>query len=161
MVGIMNYARMYMDVNFPESNIEYIKPNQPVNITHYTLPNDTLKGVVSELSPALSTETRTFRGKILIDNSGLKLRPGMFAKVDVVVDRAEEVIIIPKNVILSNRNRRYVFIVDRGVAVIRNIRTGIENEDNAQITEGLAENDNLIVRGFETLRENSRVRILQ
>jgi RND family efflux transporter MFP subunit len=161
MVGIMNFTSMYMDVNFPESTIEYIRANQPANITHYTLPNDTLKGVVSELSPAISTETRTFRGKILIDNSELKLRPGMFVRADVIVDRAEEAIIIPKNVILSDRNRRYVFIVERGVAIRRNIRIGIENENNAQVINGLAENDNLIVRGFETLRENSRVRILQ
>jgi len=161
MVGIVNYSRLYMDVNFAESAIEYVQLNQPVYITHYTLPNDTLIGRISELSPAISNETRTFRGKILIDNSDLKLRTGMFVKADVIVDKAESAIIIPKNVILSNRNRKYVFIVERGIAVVRNIITGIEDEDNAQIIEGLNENDNLIIRGFETLRENSRVKILQ
>ena len=160
MVGIMDYSRMYMDINLPESTIEYISANQPVHITHYTLPNDTLTGVISELSPAISTETRTFRGKILINNSELKLRPGMFVKADVVVDRAESAIIIPKNVILSNRNRKFVYVVERGTAIVRNIRTGIEDEDNAEIIEGLNENDNLIIRGFETLRENSRVKVL-
>lgn len=49
MVGIMDYARMYMDVNLPESAISYVKSDQPVFITHYTLPEDTLKGVISEL----------------------------------------------------------------------------------------------------------------
>ena len=160
MVGIMDYSRMYMDINLPESTIEYVKSNQPVNITHYTLPDDTLKGVISELSPAISTETRTFKGKILIDNSTLKLRPGMFVKADVIVDRAESAVIIPKNVILSNRNRKYVYVVERGTAIARTIRTGIEDEDNAEVIEGLNENDNLIVRGFETLREFSRVKVL-
>jgi RND family efflux transporter MFP subunit len=161
MVGIMNYSRMYMDINLPESAISYVKVNQPVNITQYTLLNDTLRGTITELSPAISTETRTFKGKILIDNSELKLRPGMFAKADVVIERAEDVIVIPKNVILSQRNRKYVFIVERGVAVIRNIVTGIEDDDKAEVVRGLNENDNLVVRGFETLRENSRVKILQ
>ena len=160
MVGIMDYSRLYMDINLPESTIEYVMPNQSVHITHYTLPNDTLLGVISEMSPAISTETRTFVSKILIDNKELKLRPGMFVKADVVVDRAESAIIIPKNVILSNRNRRYVYVVEKGTAVIRNIRLGIEDDDNAEIIEGLNENDNLIIRGFETLRENSRVKVL-
>lgn len=87
MVGVMDYARMYMDVNLPESAISYVKANQPVYITHYTLPEDTLKAVISELSPAISTETRTFKGKVLIMNNDLKLRPGMFVKADIVVDR--------------------------------------------------------------------------
>jgi RND family efflux transporter MFP subunit len=161
MVGIMDYARLFMDINLPESAIEYIQVNQPVNITHYTLPYDTLTGTITELSPAISTETRTFKGKIIIDNREMKLRPGMFVKADVIVDRADSVIVIPKDVILSNRNRRFVYVVERNTAIMRNLTTGIEDEDNIQVLEGLYENDNLIVRGFETLRDNSRVRVLR
>jgi RND family efflux transporter MFP subunit len=161
MVGFMDYARMYMDINLPESTIKYIKPNQPVFITHYTLPDDTLSGVISELSPAISSETRTFKGKILIENKNLKLRPGMFVKADVVVDKAESVIIIPKGVVLSMRNRKYVYIVERNTAIVRNIQTGLEDEENIQVTGGLNENDNLIIRGYETLRENSRVKVMK
>ena len=161
MVSMMNYSNLFMEINLPESAIEYVQINQPVYITHYTLPYDTLKGVISEVSPAISSETRTFKGKISINNSELKLRPGMFVKADVVIDRSENVIVIPKNVILSTRNRRYVYVVERNVAVVRNLVTGIEDEDNVEVLEGLSENDQLIIRGFETLRENSRVKVLR
>jgi multidrug efflux pump subunit AcrA (membrane-fusion protein) len=89
MVGLMSYSNMYMEINLPESAIGYVQA-QPAG-THYPLHllQDTLKVVISELSPAISTETRTFKGKILIDNSQLKLRPGMFVKADIVVDRAD------------------------------------------------------------------------
>jgi len=160
MVGVMSYSNMYMEINLPESSISYIKTNQAVLITHYTLPDDTLNGYISELSPAISTETRTFKGKIVIDNKGLKLRPGMFVKADIVVDKAQDAIIIPKEVIMSNRNRKYVFVVDRNTATPRNIQTGLEDETNIQIIDGLYENDYLVVRGYETLRENSRVKVL-
>ena len=160
MVGIMNYSSLYMEINLPESSIGYMEVNQPVHITHYTLPYDTLRGVIGELSPAISSETRTFKGKIAIENSALKLRPGMFVKADVVLDRADNAIVIPKNVLLTARNRRYVYVVERNVAIIRYITTGIEDEDNVEVIEGLNENDQLIIRGFETLRENSRVKVL-
>jgi RND family efflux transporter MFP subunit len=159
MVGIMDYSRMYMEINLPESVIAYMKTEQPVHITHYTIPDDTLKGVVSELSPAISTETRTFKGKILIRNDKLILRPGMFVKADIVVDNAENSIIIPKDVIQSVRNSKRVFIVEKNTAVLREIRTGIEDENNVQALEGLNENDNLVIRGFETLKENSKVKV--
>lgn len=160
MVGIMDYSRLYLDINLPESAIVYVKVNQPVYITHtVALPDDTLKGTITELSPAISSETRTFKGKIVIDNSELKLRAGMFVKADVIVDRAEDAIIIPKTALLSARNRRYVFVVERNTAIQRYLVTGIEDDDNVEVISGLYENDNLIIRGFETLRDNSRVRV--
>lgn len=161
MVSIMSYTSMYMDVNLPESTIPYIRVDQPVHVTHYTLPEDTLKGVISELSPAISTETRTFTGRIRIDNAGQKLRPGMFIKVDIVVEQADSAIIIPKHAVLSARDRKYVYVVEKNTAVARQIRTGLEDDESIQVTEGLNEHDHLIVKGFETLRENSRVKVLK
>jgi RND family efflux transporter MFP subunit len=161
MVGIMNYANLFMEINLPESAISYIQVNQPVNITHYTLQYDTLRGVISELSPAISSETRTFKGKIQINNSALKLHAGMFVNANVVIDRSDNVIVIPKSVLQTQRDRKFVYIVERNVAVRRTLTIGIEDDDNVEILEGLNENDQLIVRGYETLRENSRVRILR
>jgi RND family efflux transporter MFP subunit len=159
MVGIMDYTNMYMDINLPESAINYVKAGQPAYITHYTLPDDTLKGVISELSPAISTETRTFRGKILIGNNALLLRPGMFVKADIVVNRADSSIIIPKDVVMSNQQRKYVYIIEKNTALLRDIKTGLEDENNIEVTDGLKVNDNLVVKGFETLKENSKVKV--
>lgn len=159
MVGLMDYSKMYMEINMPESAINYIKVEQPVFITHYTFPEDTLKGVISELSPAISTDTRTFKGKILISNEDLKLRPGMFVKADIVVDKAESSIIIPKEVIQSTRRHKYVYIVEKNTAIQRNITIGLEDETFVEVLEGLNENDNLVVRGYETLRDNSKVKV--
>ncbi len=159
MAGIMDYARMYMDINMPESAIQSLKESQPVYITHYSLPNDTLKGSVAEISPAISMETRTFKAKVLIENNELKLRPGMFVKADIRVDRADSAIVIPKNVIQSQRDEKFVFVVEKNAAEIRHIRTGMEDENNVEVLFGLNVNDNLVVRGFETLRDKSRVKI--
>jgi RND family efflux transporter MFP subunit len=159
MVEIMDYSRMYMEINLPESVIGYVRAGHTVHITHYTVPNDTLRGTVDALSPAISMETRTFKGKILIENGRLLLRPGMFVKADVVVDSAEDAVIIPKDVVQSNRNRKFVYIVEKNTAVYREIRTGLEDENNIQVVEGLNENDNLVIRGFETLRNNSKVKV--
>jgi len=159
MLGIMDYARMYMDINLPESAINYVKVNQKAYITHYTLPDDTLRGVISELSPAISAETRTFKGKLLIQNDNLLLRPGMFVKANIVVDKADSSIIIPKETVMSNRQRKYVYIIEKNTAFLRDIKTGLEDENNIEVLDGLNVNDNLVVKGFETLKENSKVKV--
>ena len=151
--------QMIMEINLPESAIDEVKPGQEVAITHYTLPKDTIKGTVSELSPAISPETRTFKGKLLIDNKDLLLRPGMFVKADIVVDQAENTIVIPKELVMNNRGRKHVFVVERGVAYMRNIRTGLEDNENIEVLEGLSMQDQLVTRGYETLRDGSKVKI--
>ena len=158
-VSIMNYDQMIMEINLPESAIDEVKPGQEVAITHYTLPKDTIKGTVSELSPAISPETRTFKGKLLIDNKDLLLRPGMFVKADIVVDQADNTIVIPKELVMNNRGRKHVFVVERGVAYMRNIRTGLEDNENIEVLEGLSMQDQLVTRGYETLRDGSKVKI--
>ena len=54
-VSIMSYDKMIMEINLPESAINEVQPGQAVAITHYTLPDDTIDGVISELSPAISS----------------------------------------------------------------------------------------------------------
>lgn len=159
---IMSYSNMYMNINLPENTIAQIKPGQDVLVTNYTLPEDTLAGKVTELSPAISTETRTFTGKIEITNPDLKFRPGMFAKADIITDQKDSAIVIPKDIILTGGRGKYVFVVGRNSAAEnRWITTGIENQNFVEVTEGLRPNERLIIKGFETLRDNSKVKIIR
>ncbi len=161
MVSLMNYKKMYVEINLPEKNISEIKLGQQVLITSYTLSEDTIKGTVSELSPIVSSETRTFSGKLQINNSQLKLRPGMFIKANIITAQKDSAIVIPKNVILNGSRGKYVFVVGRNSAADdRRITTGIENQDDIEILEGLKPNDRLIIKGFETLRDKSKVKVI-
>lgn len=158
---IMNYYNMYMEINLPESVSTTIEAGQPVYITHYTLPEDTLTGILSEISPAISSETRTFSGKITIANPDLLLRPGMFVKGDIIVEQAIDVLVVPKEVVISGRNRKQVYVVENNTAIQRRITTGLEDDENIEVTGGLNENESLVITGFETLRENAKVKIIR
>ncbi len=114
---IMDYQVMYMDVQLPEKYISVIKPGQVVKLTNYTIPEDTIIGNITQLSPAINADTRTFKGNISINNPDYLLRPGMFVKADIVTNHKDSVIVIPKSIILSRQRGKTVFIVDRGVAV--------------------------------------------
>jgi RND family efflux transporter MFP subunit len=161
MAKLMNYRQLYMDVNLPGKSLDEVKVNQPVRIMNYTLPEDTLFGKITQVSPALDPDTRSFKSSIEINNPDWLLRPGMFTKAEIVVAKKDSAIVIPKEIILSKRSGKTVFIVDKGAAEDRVISTGLENPDFVEVTQGLKKNDRLVIKGFETLRDHSKVKIVR
>jgi len=158
---IMDYKTMYMEVQLPEKYINDIKPGQPVNLTNYTIPDDTIAGRITQLSPAINPDTRTFQGNISIDNTEYLLRPGMFVKADIVTSRKDSAIVIPRNIVLSRQKGKTVFVVDRGVAAERIIETGLENVTEVEVLKGLTKNERVVTSGFETLSNRSKVKIIK
>jgi membrane fusion protein (multidrug efflux system) len=160
-VKIMDYQVMYMDVQLPEKYISVIKPGQVVKLTNYTIPDDTIIGNITQLSPAINADTRKFKGNISINNPNYLLRPGMFVKADIVTNHKDSVIVIPKSIILSRQKGKTVFIFDRGVAAERIIETGLENITDVEVTRGLTKNERVVTSGFETLSNKSKVKIIK
>ena len=161
MVKLMAYKKMYMEINLPEKNLMLIKNGLNVNVTSYVFPDDTLTGKVTEISPAISTETRTFKCKIQVNNPELLLRPGMFVKADIVTQRKKNVIVISKDYLLTDSRGKALFIVEQGTAHQRHVKTGLENQDQVEIVNGLKLNDRLVIKGFETLRDRSKVKVIK
>ena len=158
---IMDYQTMYMDVQLPEKYISIIKPGQLVKLTNYTIAEDTLIGNITQLSPAINPDTRTFKGNITVNNPKLLLRPGMFVKADIITSRRDSVVVIPKTIILSRQRGKTVFVYDRGVVAERIIETGLENTTEVEVTKGLAKDERLITSGFETLSNKAKVKIIK
>jgi len=158
---IMDYQVMFMDVQLPEKYISVIKPGQIVKLTNYTIPDDTIIGNITQLSPAINPDTRTFKGNISINNPKYLLRPGMFVKADIITNHKDSVIVIPKSIVLSRQRGKTVFIVDRGIAAERIIETGLENVTEVEVTKGLMKNDRVVTSGFETLSNKSKVKIIK
>lgn len=161
MFKMMDYSNLYMEINLAEKDLGYIQTGQQVKVTNYTLPEDTLKGTINQISPAIDADTRSFKTIINIQNPALKLRPGMFAKGQIIVASADSTIVIPKDVILSKQRGNTVFAVDKGLAQERIVTFGLENPEEVQIISGLEKNDRLVIKGFETLRNRSKVKVVK
>jgi membrane fusion protein (multidrug efflux system) len=161
MLQLMDYSNLYADVYYPSKELNRIKVGQKLRIMHHSLISDTLRGVVKQVSPALDPQTRSFEAGIIIDNPNFILRPGMFVKVETIVAWHDSTIVIPKDIVLSKRRGKTVFIVDKGAAFERVINTGLENEYELEVIEGLEIGEQLVIKGFETLRDHSRVKIVR
>ena len=161
MFKLMDYSKLYLEISLAEKDLAFVKTGQKVKITNYTIPEDTLSGIISQISPAINADTRSFKTVININNSDLLMRPGMFAKGEIIVASVDSTIVIPKNVILSKQRGNTVFVVDKGLAQERVVSFGLENPDEVQIISGLKKSDRLVIKGFETLRNRSKVKVIK
>ncbi|MCW3806228.1 efflux RND transporter periplasmic adaptor subunit [Plebeiibacterium marinum] len=157
---IMSYRKMIMDLMLPESQIAKVSLNQETQITNYALPEDTLTGLLKEISPAIDIDSRTFKGRVYINNPEVKLRPGMFVKADIVIDKKDSVIVISKDAILVRDYGKVVFVARGDEARERRITTGMEHEDRIEVVDGLRVEERLIIKGFETLKNRSKIKVL-
>ncbi len=161
MVELMDFNKLYAEVFYPAKELNRIQIGQLLRVTHYSLTNDTLWGEITQVAPALNPDTRSFKAAIHVDNDKHLLRPGMFVKVETIVARKDSVVVIPRDIILSKRQGKTVFIVDKGAAFERVISCGLENADQVEVLEGLKEGDRLVIKGFESLRNRSKVKIVR
>ncbi len=161
MVKLMDYSSLLMELNLAVKNIDIVDVGQKVRILNYSIADDTLIGIISQLSPAIDPQSRSFKVVVSIDNSGSLLRPGMFAKGEIVVASKDSIIVIPKNIILSKQRGNTVFVIDKGLAQERIITFGLENPEYVEVISGLEAKEKLVTKGFETLRNRSKVKVVK
>jgi RND family efflux transporter MFP subunit len=161
MFKVMDYRQLLMDVKLPEKHLPEVTLDQLVQITNYNMARDTIIGRISQISPVVNADTRTFQSVLQIDNNRSLLRPGMFIKAAILSEKRDSTIVIPKETIISRQDGKVVFTVENGIATEKKITTGLENLDVIEVLSGLKVNDRLVVSGFETLRNKSKVSVIQ
>ena len=161
LVKLIDYEQLYLETNLPEKYYLNVSKGFKVYITSYTSPKDTLIGEITQISPSIDPEARTFKCFVNVDNKEKIILPGMFVKADLVINSSENTIIIPKDIIVSRSRNRMVFVVERGVAKERFITTGLESIDKVEVLSGLESGESVVSKGFETLRNDSKVRVIR
>lgn len=161
LVKLIDYSSLYLETNLPEKYYGNVEKDMKVYVTAYTSAEDTLIGKITQISPSVDPEARTFKCLVNVDNKRQSILPGMFVKADLVIKSSENTIVIPKDILISKGRDKYVFVVEKGVADMRKITTGLESENKIEVLSGLEAGESLINKGYETLRDNSRVKVLR
>lgn len=156
---VMDYRTLTMSANLPEKQLGRVRVGMEARITNVNLSGKVFPGRVTQVSPALDSSTRTFAATFSISNQSQELKPGMFVKAEVVLDRRDNAIVIAKDIITTRRDAKVVYVVERGLASERRLTTGIENPDSVEVTQGLAAGDRLVIKGYETLRDRAKVKV--
>jgi RND family efflux transporter MFP subunit len=138
----------------PESAVAKVRIGQPVDVRVPTLKR-TFTGKVSRFADSLELDTRTMHTEVDVPNLDWLLIPGMYAEVNLGLDRREHVLTIPITAV--HEGQAYVVSTDNRVE-IRKIETGVETADKVEIRSGLKEDEMVVVGSVAGLRAGAVVK---
>lgn len=160
-LSVMDYSKLMLNVNFPEKYINTIQKGQHATISNYNIPDETLQAVVTQLSPVIDENSRTFSGVIEVANPRLSFRPGMFVNADIVLEKRDSVITVPNEIITKGRRGDVVYTVARNTAEAKRIKIGLVNDTQTEIIEGLEVGERVVVDGYQMLSNRAKVKVIK
>ena len=160
-VRIVAMDRVKVVVQVVESELAKLKTGAMADIHVDAYPEEVFQGAVARISPTVDPESRTADVEIQVDNRDHRLKPGMFARVSLVVQRRDAVLLLSRDSLLRQSGPTRVFVHDSGRALLREVRLGLEAEQYVEVRAGLREGDEVIVAGQYELRDGMPVKVVR
>lgn len=134
---IADLGRVWLDGEVFGQDLAAVHLGQAVTAEFPALPGETRSGRIGFVYPTLSTETRTAHVRVELANSGLLLKPGMYATIRILSVR-QDVLTVPRSSVLTTGERSLVFVRDTdGRFVAHNVVVGESTDDRIEIISGL------------------------
>lgn len=138
----------------PERYGPQIRPGMPVRICVDACRDRTFEAQVYSVYPALDEQTHTIQVEIRLQNGERLFRPGMFARVTLILDRRENAVVVLRDVILGGKvDPPYAYVVEQGVARKRLVEIGLTQGPRCEIKSGLKPGESLVVNGMHYLAD--------
>ena len=153
---LINTKGMTVKIAVPETEIAKVRLGDTAEIAIPALGDERFGGKVVEKSLTASLLTHSYPVKVLIEQPGKALVPGMIGKVVLKADVGKG-IVVPANAVLINQEGKFVWVVENGRATRRQIVLSGYSGNGVIVSEGLAMGDRVIVEGYQKVSEGMRV----
>lgn len=158
---IEDFKPLLIRVYVPTSDAIKLKESMTAEVTTEVLKGTLFGGNVKLINPRIDVQTGTVKVTVEVYDETLRLRPGMFVEVRIVIGQKENALVIPRKAILYKQNKIYAFILNGNRVTQQEIVLGLTEEDDAEVTEGLNEGDTIVTVGVDGLKDGQRVDIIQ
>lgn len=149
------------EVHVPEQDYAKVRAGQEAILNIDAFPERSFVGKVERKSPVIDSRSGTAEATIAVENPEGVLRPGMFVRVRIVIAVHPDALILPREAILMQGDRKTVYTVREGIAREVTVETGFQEGDRVEILDGLAREDRVVVRGHLGLQSGTKVRVIE
>jgi membrane fusion protein (multidrug efflux system) len=170
-VTLQSLDHMYVSFGLPEQALPLLAPQQKVDLTVDTYPNQHFTGAVNAIDSKVDPASHNIRVQAMIDNPKHLLRAGMFANVTVSSGKPQQVVTVPKSSVTYSLYGNSVFIItpdkdkkDDGGKPLLNadevfVKLGDEHGTRVSVLEGVKPGDMVVTSGMQKLHKGSTVTI--
>ncbi len=160
-VTIVHTATLKIVANVLEKDIPLLKPGMKAKIQAETYPEKIFEGKVAQINSALDLSTRTLQVEFYIPNSQRMLKPGMFAKLEVLLSEKRQALVVPREAMIQAEGEPSVFVVEGNQALRRPIAIGFEQDQMVEVLKGLKEGEKVVVKGQYSIKDRSTVEVIE
>lgn len=157
-VTVVNLDKVVVQASVGEDMINDLKAGDILPVKVAAASPEPFQGVVTNIALAANPATKAYPVKIQIDNPGHLLKPGMFAEV-LLKGTARAVPVVPKEAIVVEGGKNYVWVLENGVVHKREVVTGQSDGVKVAVTSGLSGGQEVVVTGLEGLQEGQPVNV--
>lgn len=139
---------IWINAEVPETQAAWIKTGDAATAEVPALPGDHFAGQIDYLYPELMPTTRTLKVRVVANNLGLRLRPGMFATVHLRGATPDQMLTVPTEAVIKTGTRSVVIVADDGSHFRPAlVRVGAEHGGRSEILQGLAAGQKVVASG--------------
>ncbi|MGM0499626.1 MAG: efflux RND transporter periplasmic adaptor subunit [Bacillota bacterium] len=158
-INLIQTDQLYAEIDVTAATVSALKKGDSVEVKAETMQHY-IEGIVSNISPAADSSSRTFLVKIKIANENQKLRAGMFADVRITKGKSGSAVVVPiESIVNLNSDNPHVFVIENGKAVRKNIEIGISTDSRVEILKGLNKDEEVVIRGQSNLEAGQTVEV--
>lgn len=143
-----NLSTIWVTAAVNQQDLPLIHQGAAADVVTSGFPDQVFHGRVAMLGDTLDPETRTIPVRIVVPNSGTKLRPGMFASAHIAEPATRDAVFVPEDALQNINGMPVVFVTPDGVTFqARTVNVGTRSMGKAEIVEGLRPGDRIVVNG--------------
>jgi RND family efflux transporter MFP subunit len=158
LLTVVDLDTVRLVANLVEKGFKRVVPGVAAEVEVDAFPGEQFRGEVSRVAPVFDPTTRTAQMEIEVPNPGFRLKPGMYARVRLTVERRPNALTVPRNAVVDTEGKRGVFLVDNAqTARFREVRTGLQDNERVEVLDGLQDGQHVITVGALALRDGDRV----
>ena len=163
MTVLDDLSSVKVEFSLPEGLFGTVGPGKPVIADAAPFPGRVFNGTIDTVSSRIDPVSRSFKARAIIANEDRALAAGMFVHLSVVLD-VKKALAVPEEAIVADGNRPYIFVVEeaenRQRISQRYVSVGRRSYGYAEITEGVADGEPVVIRGIQKVREGAAVKIV-
>lgn len=157
-VTIVRTNPLRIRIDIPEQAIPEVRVGQSVSITTSAWPDRNFSGRVARIAPNVSATSRTLTVEAEVENGSGALKPGQFATVRILQERAEPAVLVPARAVVTEAGVSRVFVIKDGRAEQRVVQTGQTEGDLIEIRSGINADEQVATSNLEQLSDGAAVK---
>jgi len=153
--SVVDISRLRLVVNVVERDLRMVSPGDVAVVEVDAYPGETFSGKIARVAPVLDPATRTAAMEVEIPNGDNKLKPGMYARINLTVEERKNALVVPKGAVIDFENKRGVWQPNAdNRAQFVPVQLGIDGGETLEILGGLNEGDKFVTTGATAVRNN-------